>query len=384
MTKLKQQRARFTLSAQVTYLNCAYMSPLLKAVEKQGIAGILKKRNPTSVTPHDFFKETDQLRKEFAKLIQAESSRIVVIPSVSYGMANVMNNLKVSAIDNIVVAGEQFPSNYYPWQRLQADTGVQLKIVSAPETKTNRGKLWNERLLEAIDTHTKLVALGHVHWADGTKFNLKAIRERTREVGARLVIDGTQSVGALPFSVKEIQPDALICAGYKWLMGPYSIGMAYYGESFDNGKPVEENWINRLNSENFAALVNYQPEYQPGALRYEVGEHSNFILVPMMLQALKQINQWKPKAIQEYCKTITQKPLALLREAGFWIEDESTRGYHLFGIRLPEGVDMEMVKKRIVKSKISVSFRGNAIRVSPHLYNTENDMMKLVKALIGK
>jgi hypothetical protein len=82
-----------------------------------------------------------------------------------------------------------------------------------------------------------------------------------------------------------------------------------------------------------------------------VGEHSNFILVPMMLQALKQINQWKPKAIQEYCKTITQKPLALLREAGFWIEDESTRGYHLFGIRLPEGVDMEMVKKRIVKSK---------------------------------
>jgi selenocysteine lyase/cysteine desulfurase len=384
MTKLKQQRARFTLSAQVTYLNCAYMSPLLKAVEKQGIAGILKKRNPTSVTPHDFFKETDQLRKEFAKLIQAESSRIVVIPSVSYGMANVMNNLKVSAIDNIVVAGEQFPSNYYPWQRLQADTGVQLKIVSAPETKTNRGKLWNERLLEAIDTHTKLVALGHVHWADGTKFNLKAIRERTREVGARLVIDGTQSVGALPFSVKEIQPDALICAGYKWLMGPYSIGMAYYGESFDNGKPVEENWINRLSSENFAALVNYQSEYQPGALRYEVGEHSNFILVPMMLQALKQINQWKPKAIQEYCKEITRKPLALLREAGFWIEDESTRGYHLFGIRLPEGVDMEMVKKRIVKSKISVSFRGNAIRVSPHLYNTENDLMKLVKALMGK
>jgi selenocysteine lyase/cysteine desulfurase len=384
MTKLKQQRARFTLSAQVTYLNCAYMSPLLKSVEKQGIAGIIKKRNPTSVTPHVFFNETDQLRKEFAKLIQAESSRIVVIPSVSYGMANVMNNLKVSSSDNIVVAAEQFPSNYYPWQRLQVDTGVQLKIVSAPEIKINRGKLWNERLLEAIDTHTKLVALGHVHWADGTKFNLKAIRARTREVGARLVIDGTQSVGALPFSVKEIQPDALICAGYKWLMGPYSIGMAYYGESFDNGKPVEENWINRLNSENFAALVNYQPEYQPGALRYEVGEHSNFILVPMMLQALKQINQWKPKAIQEYCKAITQKPLALLREAGFWIEDESARGYHLFGIRMPEGVDMESVKKRIIKNKISVSFRGNAIRISPHLYNTENDLMKLVKALIGK
>ncbi|TXH30894.1 MAG: aminotransferase class V-fold PLP-dependent enzyme [Cyclobacteriaceae bacterium] len=381
MAKLKLQRNRFTLPSQVTYLNCAYMSPLLKTVEKQGIAGILKKRNPVNVSPQDFFTDSERLRKEFAKLIQAEASRIVIIPSVSYGMANVMNNLNVSASDNIVVAAEQFPSNYYPWQRLQADTGVQIKIISAPQTQTNRGKQWNERLLEAIDNNTRLVALGHVHWADGTRFNLKAIRARTREVGARLVIDGTQSVGALPFSVKEIQPDALICAGYKWLMGPYSIGLAYYGESFDNGKPVEENWINRLNSENFAALVNYQPHYQPGALRYEVGEHSNFILVPMMLEALKQINQWKPKAIQEYCKSITQKPVALLREAGFWIEEESARGYHLFGIRLPEGADLETIKKRIVKNKISVSFRGNAMGVSPHLYNTEADMMRLVGAL---
>lgn len=384
MANLKQQRAKFTLSNEATYLNCAYMSPLLKTVEKQGVFGIQRKRNPTSVSPKDFFTDTEKLRKEFAKLIQAESSRIVIIPSVSYGMANVMNNLKVSASDNIVVAAEQFPSNYYPWQRLQADTGVQIKIIAAPETKANRGKQWNERLLEAIDNNTKLVALGHVHWADGTRFNLKAIRVRTREVGARLVIDGTQSIGALPFSVKEIQPDALICVGYKWLMGPYSIGLAYYGESFDNGKPVEENWINRLHSENFAALVNYQPEYQPGALRYEVGEHSNFILVPMMLEALKQINQWKPQAIQQYCKSITQKPIALLREAGFWIEEESARGYHLFGIRLPEGADLEMVKNRIAKNKISVSFRGNAIRVSPHVYNTENDMMKLVRVLIRK
>lgn len=384
MANLKQQRAKFSLSKQVTYLNCAYMSPLLKAVEKQGIVGIQRKRNPTSVSPKDFFTDTEKLRKEFAKLIQAESSRIVIIPSVSYGMANVMNNLKVSANDNIVVAAEQFPSNYYPWQRLQVDTGVQIKIIAAPETKINRGKQWNERLLDAIDTNTKLVALGHVHWADGTKFNLKEIRKRTYEVGARLAIDGTQSIGALPFSVKEIQPDALICAGYKWLMGPYSIGLAYYGESFDNGKPVEENWINRLNSENFSALVNYQSEYQTGALRYEVGEHSNFILVPMMLEALKQINQWKPQAIQQYCKSITQKPIALLREAGFWIEEESARGYHLFGIRLPERMDLEAVKMRIVKNKISVSFRGNAIRVSPHVYNTESHMMKLVQVLIGK
>lgn len=375
-------RSAFQMPSGHVYLNCAYMAPLLKRVEQAGIEGIRVKRNPAAVSVDDFFSETTKLRREFARLINGDASRVVIIPSVSYGMANVVKNLKVTASNNIVVAAEQFPSNYYPWQSLQQETGVKIKVVSPPEALYNRGKHWNQRLLEAINADTKLVALGNVHWADGTLFNLKEIRHRSKDVGALLVIDGTQSVGALPFDVKEIQPDALICAGYKWLMGPYSIGLAYYGEKFDTGKPVEENWINRLHSENFAGLVNYQSNYQPGALRYEVGEHSNFILVPMMLEALKQVNQWKPQAIQKYCKAITQEPIELLRKAGFWIEEEAYRGYHLFGIRLPAGVDM--VKKRIRKAKISVSFRGNAIRVSPHLYNTETDMMKLVKALIGK
>jgi len=371
------------LPAGNIYLNCAYMSPMLKSVEKKGIEGILSKRNPVRVTPEDFFNNTEKVRKEFAKLIKGEPGRIVLVPSVSYGMANVVNNIKLSASDNIIVAAEQFPSNYYPWQRVCQDTGAKLKVISPPDELVHRGKVWNERLLDAIDPQTKLVALGNVHWADGTLFNLKEIRRRTKDVGALLVIDGTQSVGAFPFDVKEIQPDALVCAGYKWLMGPYSLGLAFYGEYFDGGKPVEENWINRLHSENFAGLVNYETNYQPGSLRYEVGEHSNFILLPMLLEALKQINQWKPKAIQQYCADITHKPIAKLQEAGFWVEDDKFRGRHLFGLRLPANVPAEKIKKVLLKNKISVSFRGNAIRVSPHLYNSEADMMKLVRALVS-
>ncbi len=360
------------------------MSPLLKAVEKKGVASILKKRNPAAVSPESFFTDTEKVRKEYSKLINGEANRVVLVPSVSYGMANVVRNIKVVATNNIIVAAEQFPSNYYPWHRVHQDTGAQLGVISAPDTRINRGALWNQRILEAIDKNTKLVALGNVHWADGTLFNLKELRKRTRDVGALLVIDGTQSIGALPFDVKEIQPDALVCGGYKWLMGPYSLGLAYYGEYLDQGTPVEENWINRLHSENFAGLVNYKSEYQPGALRYEVGEHSNFILVPMLLEALKQINQWKPKAIQQYCAAITKKPIQLLREAGYWIEDENYRGQHLFGIRLPESKSIDRIKDLVKKNKISVSFRGDAIRVSPHLYNTEVDLMKLAKVLVSK
>ncbi len=379
---LKNQRSRFSLQASTTYLNCAYMSPLLKSVERAGINGIKAKRNPFKISTADFFSESELLRAEFSKLINTkEPKRTVIIPSVSYGLATVANNLKLTSTDTIIIAAEQFPSNYYPWQRLSQDTGAKIKIISPPHIREGRGKLWGELLLEAIDKNTKLVALGNVHWADGTLFNLIEIRKRTKEVDALLVIDGTQSVGALPFDVQKIQPDALVCGGYKWLMGPYSIGLAYYGEYFDKGKPIEENWINRLNSENFAGLVNYQVGYQQGALRYEVGEHSNFILVPMMLAALKQINQWRPENIQTYCAKITHKPLQLLRDAGFWVEDDTYRGQHLFGLRLLDHLDIKKVKEKIQTNKISVSFRGDAIRVSPNIYNDEKDMMRLVKAL---
>lgn len=375
------KRSKFTLPPRVTYLNCAYMSPLLKNVEKAGIRSLRNKRNPAKISPQDFFTESEQLRQEFAKLLNVSNAkRIVIIPSVSYGMATVARNLKIGPGEKIIVAAEQFPSNYYPWQRLCEETGAAIKTIEPPTDLSSRGRIWNERILDAIDIDTKAVAIGNVHWADGTLFWLDAIRKRTREVGALLIIDGTQSVGAMPFDVGKIQPDALVCAGYKWLLGPYSIGLAYYGEYFDEGKPIEESWMNRLNSEDFTQLVNYQAPYQEGSLRYEMGEHSNFILVPMLITAIQQLNRWGAGNVQMYCKSITRDVIASLEEKGYWIENEKYRCDHLFGIRLLDK-DQQKVQAALRKNDIHVSFRGNAIRVAPNVYNNKNDMNKLVNAL---
>ncbi len=380
---LRNQRTKFSLPAKGTYLNCAYMSPLLKSVEKAGIMGIQRKRNPLNTRPEDFFTETDSLRALFAGLINCpEKNRVVAIPSVSYGMANVVANVPMKKGDEVVVATAQFPSNVYPWQRLCQDRGGKIIAVAPPEALQRRGQQWNQRILEAIGLRTKVVALGHVHWADGTRFDLKAIRQRTREVGALLVIDGTQSVGALPFSWQEIQPDALVCAGYKWLMGPYSFGLACYGPYFDQGKPIEENWINRKFSEDFAGLVNYQTDYQPGALRYEVGEHSNFVLLPMMIAALNQVQAWQPDRIQTFCEAISKKAIAHLREHDFWVEEEH-RGHHLFGVRLPAHKDISVVKQKLQQAGMNVSFRGDSIRVAPHLYNTAEELNRFAKLLVA-
>ncbi len=382
MPKLTCQKDLFNLPPDVTYLNCAYQGPLMKHIEKIGFEAISKRTRPYQYTVEDFFKPVELLRKVFAKLINCtDYQRIAVIPSVSYGIANVVNNISLKDKKSIVLLGEQFPSIYYPWQRLAEQQNGNLKIVEAPKVTENRAKIWNERLLKAINVDTAVVSIGNVHWADGSLMDLQAVREKTIKFGALLIVDGTQSVGALPINVDKLQPDALICAGYKWLLGPYGTALAYYGPAFDNGKPIEENWINRLNSEDFQSLVNYQDQYKPKATRYSVGQNSNFFLVPMLLKAIEQILEFQPNRIQQYCKELIKDHLEQLKAIGCRIEDEKYRSSHLFGIRLNDSFDFEALKKEFAKSKVHVSLRGDSIRVAPNIYNTPEDMQRLVKCI---
>ncbi len=379
---LSCQKDLFQLDPQVHYLNGAYMSPNLKSVEAAGMAGILAKREPYRMETQDFFTAAETLKQQFARLIHSpESQRVALIPAVSYGMGLVAANLPLKAGEEILIAGEQFPSNVYPWFRLAEERKAHVRVVSAPEGP-NRGARWNEALLEAIGPQTRMVAIGMVHWADGTRFDLAALRQRTHEVGAWLVVDGTQAVGAMPFDYEAVPVDALICAGYKWLMGPYGLGYAHLGPVFDQGKPTEESWLNRLGSEDFSALVNYEDRYHPGAQRYEMGERSNFILLPMAIAALDQLLAWQPERIQAYCQQLTAAPLAQLASLGCQIEAEAWRGHHLFGIRLPQGLSIEDLHAQLKPQQIFVSVRGNAVRVAPHLYNNESDMQALLKAFL--
>lgn len=357
------------------------MAPLLKKVEKAGIEGIKAKRQPNKVTGEDFFHDANTLRILFSDLINnPEPNRIVMIPSVSYGIANVVNNLPLNKGENIVITKDQFPSNVYPWKSHCDKQDAELKLVAAPDTEENRGKKWNEEILQAISAKTKAVGLGHVHWADGTLFDLKAIRKKCDEVGAALIIDGTQSIGALPFDLQDIKPDALITAGYKWLLGPYTSGLAYYGPRFDGGEPIEQNWINRLHSEDFANLVNYQDEYEAGALRYGMGQQSNFIANPMLIASIKEIRKWDVDNIQQYCADLIANPLQEVSDMGLFVENPDARGAHLFGIKFPKD-KIDSLATALKVNRVSVSIRGEFIRVAPHVYNDEKDMNKLVRAL---
>ncbi|WP_299220988.1 aminotransferase class V-fold PLP-dependent enzyme [uncultured Aquimarina sp.] len=380
---MQHQKHLFDLSEEITYLNGAYMAPQLKSVTEIGVQSVKRKAHPNEILPEDFFNEKETLKQRFATLIDAKDYKnTAIIPSVSYGIANAANNVPIKKGDEIILVDEQFPSNVYIWQEVAKKNDATIKIIKPPIELENRGKCWNENILEAITKNTAVIAMPQVHWADGTLFDLQAIREKTKTVNAMVVIDGTQSVGALPFSIKEIEPDALVCGGYKWLLGPYAIGMAYYSDAFNNGTPIEHNWMNRYNSEDFSGLTKYEDQYQEKAARYSVGESSNFVLTPMMIKAVEQLIEWQPKNIQEYGKSISKDAVQKLRELGCFIEDDAYRAYHLFGIYLPNHINVEEIKAKLKEAQIFVSFRGNAMRVSCNVYNTEEDFEKLLNCFI--
>src|SRR5690606_14538427 len=187
--------------------------------------------------------------------------------------------------------------------------------------------------------------------------------------------------GAAEMDVKRFKIDALICASYKWLLGPYSMGISYFGSAFDGGKPLEESWMNRTNSQDFGNLTKYDLEYTEESGRYNVGEMSNFILLPMLNEALKQINEWTVSEIENYCQTLTIPLYEYLKSRNVVIEEDQYTSHHLFGLKLSKNIDTELLQTNLLENKISVSNRGGKLRVSVNVFNTAENIDALIQAL---
>ena len=386
---LNAQNHQFSIPEGIHYLNCATRSPFSRAVEQAGHDALTRHSNPFGLHPDDFFSGAVRVRALFSELIGAsDSDRIAVIPSVSYGMGVVARNLSrkpgIRPGQRIVLVGGEFPSDVYAWDRVCTELGLTVTVVDMP-ADFPKGPAWNERLLDAIGPDTALVVMTAVHWMYGIRFDLETVGQRARDVGAWLAIDGTQSIGALPFDLDAVRPDAVICAGYKWLMGPYSLGLAYYGPAFDDGIPLEEGWMNRLDSNQFHRL-DYQPAYRPKAYRYNVGEQSHFIQMPMLEMALTQLLDWQPERIQDYAKNLLSDAWPALESLGCRVEPANGsvgRSHHLVGLWLPDHADPMAVSQALQAENVSVSARARVLRIAPHLYSTSADVDALVGVLTG-
>ena len=356
-------------------MNCAYTSPLLRTAAQAGQEAIRAKQNPWDITSEDFFNGIENVRRLFSCIIESEPDCVAIVPAVSYGIALAAKNIPVAKNQQIVVLQDQFPSNIYTWQRLADTNNAALKTVRRPADSD-----WTGALTEAIEDSVSIVAIPNCHWTDGTLIDLVKIGEKCRSSGAALVIDGTQSLGAMSFSIEEVQPDFLVTTAHKWLLGPYSFGFCYVDPKWHNGIPLEESWLNRSGSENFAQLVNYRNDYQIGARRYDMGEVSNFILTPIAASALEQLLDW---GVENIAKTLQLKTDAIAGHAnqmGLYVSPKNMRAPHMIGVAKPGGFNDDL-PSLLAREKIFVSVRGESVRISPHLYNTAEEIERLFSAL---
>lgn len=367
------QRDLFDIPADVAWLNCAYMSPMLRAALDH--PGIRRKAHPWQVSPVDFFTESEAVRGLFAELVNAGANDVAIVPSASYGIETAARNLPAGPGQRILLLEEQFPSNVYPWRALAARGGARIDTVPRPADDD-----WTGAVLAAIGPDLAVAALPHNHWTDGGLLDLERIGAALRAVGAALVIDATQSLGALPLDVGRVRPDYLAVAAYKWLLGPYSIGFLYVDPKHHGGDPLEHNWIDRAASEDFSALVNYRDDYQPGARRFDMGERANFALMPQAAVGLHQLLDWGVENVRATLSARNEAIAARAGALGIGSVPVQHRAGHYLGLRFQGGIPPGL-GERLAARDVHVSIRGAAMRVTPHLYNSDADIEHFFDAL---
>lgn len=378
MPALPSQRHLFDIPEEIAYFNCAYNSPQLNESRARLTVGSQSKSHPWKRTTASFFEDADRIRLLAARALGGDADGYAVVPAASYGLSTAARAIEphLRKSDVVLVCEEEFPSNVLPWKRATQESGAVLETVPLPPNGD-----WTASFLQRIRKGVKVAVLSHCHWTNGAHIDLKPIGKACREVGSALVVDATQSLGAMPFPFEEIEPDFMVAAGYKWLLGPYGFGLLHVSERWRDSRPLEESWLARVNAEDFAGLVKYSEVYMPGARRFDVGEKCTATILPGAIAALEQIEAWGVDQIAATLSTVTLKIATHLTRLGFQLPPTAQRSPHMLGAQLPTGHTSKDVVAELKAKNIFISQRGGALRFAPHLHVSESDVNRLFQAL---
>jgi selenocysteine lyase/cysteine desulfurase len=369
------QRHLFDIPEGVTWLNCAQHSPASNGVYEAGLLGLERKRHPWTLSAEQYHGEVERLRRTFARLVGARADDVALVPAVSYGLAIAAGNLELPAGGRVLVLADQFPSNVFAWRDLAARRGGEVVTLARPEDGN-----WTQAIEDALDERTAIVAIPQFHWMDGGRIDVRRLAPQVRAQGAALVLDLSQSLGAVPTDLPEIGPDFAVAVGYKWLLGPYRFAFLYAAPHRQDGEPLEQAWSSRASSQDTSRLTDYSDAMAAGARRYDVGERGDYLAVPMAQAALDQILDWNVAEIQDSVAPLVAEVAAQAQARGIAVIPEPHRAPHFIGLRLrcPPPRDLPL---RLGAEGIYISLRGETLRVSPHLYNDKADIARLFEAL---
>ena len=371
---IDQIRARFPATRHWTYLNHAGVSPISTNVRDAMGAFINDVTEHGSGRARKWAETCMEARRLTAQLIHAEPSEIAFVKNTSEGLSFVANGMDWRPGDNVVTANREFPANVYPWLNLR-DRGVETRFVEEKE-----GRIFSEDIERAIDARTRVVSLSTVEFASGFRNDVEAIGALCAERNVLFVVDMIQSLGALTLDVKRCKIGAASAGAHKWLSGPEGIGIFYCAKAaMEQIKVTEAGWANVTDAH---AFLSYDLTFRPDAQRFECGSLAP-VLVYGLKAALDLIAEVGIQAIEERVLMLTDRLCERVKEKRGYRVFSSRRAREKSGIVIivSEHYDSQTLHKALLEKRILTAPRGGGVRVSPHYYNTEEELDRVIEAL---
>ena len=321
----------------------------------------------------DWERKLEANRGSIARLIGADASEIAYVGSTTQGIGLVAEGFPWREGDNVVTADEEYPSNLYPWMNL-ADRGVTLRRVPSRE-----GRVWVEDLASAIDGRTRVLTISHVEWSSGFRNDLDAIGELCRSRGVALFVDAIQGLGPLTIDVSRTPIDFLAADGHKWLLGPEGAGLLFVRrEWIERLRPLGVGWHSVISSYNDP---NNSFRLKPTAGRWEGGSF-NMPGLQAFGASVGLIQEVGPAAVSARILELADSVRERALSAG-WSLAGSDRPEDRSGIvaMTCEGVDPDAFAAEARRRGVALACRRGRVRVSPHIYNNDDDLARLSEVL---
>jgi len=366
-------RNEFPITKNYNFQNHAAVAPMSRR-SAEAVRVYLDRSTQASYLQSSFYKHADKVRAQLATLINANPDEITFCKNTSEGLSMVANGLSFSSGDNVVGANVEFPANMYPWLALRS-RGVQVRLVLEED-----GRIPLERIIEAIDSRTRLVTISSVQFASGFRTDLATLGEYCQSKGVLLCVDAIQSLGAFPIDVKGMGIDFLAADGHKWLCGPEGIGVFFVKKELQGHlRPTNIGWMSMKEPFNFNR---YQFEFADSARRYDSGSY-NLAGIFGLGGAIELIQEVGIEAISQRLLALTDRLVEGVRRKGYRVVSsrvpaESSGIVAFFSdVHDPEPIRVHLQNEH----RIIVAVRSGRLRASPFVYNTEAEIDQLVDAL---
>jgi selenocysteine lyase/cysteine desulfurase len=364
-----------------TYLNVSGQSPMPRISIRAVQAALEAKKFPHHKPDSTFYEVPNRIRSSIARLIGAKPEEIALTSGATAGVSAVAYGLSWKQRDEVITAKGEFPLQYTVWKPMEEREGLKLKIVSPRERFITA-----DDLIAAITPRTRVVSVSLVRFNDGSLLDAPRVAAACHAQGALLLLDASQCCGALPMDVQQLGADFIVSAGYKWLLGPFGTGFFWIkSEHLDKVRPGPFYWMAVEGSDNFAALNFEDPKPAPSAKRWDAPEwasHFNFNLAAMDA-SIDFVVRMGPEMVTAHNRKLIEFMFERLpkdRCVPASPLDSSRRGpYGCFAARSPEKT--AELYQHLRKENIVVSLREGNIRVSPHVYNSERDIDRLISVI---